>query len=55
MEKRHCDDVKLTSSLCSVVHVVMVLFIFLVTLNVKMTCTRNYENLLTLPSLCLKY
>jgi len=45
--KRHFDDVKLTSLLRSVVQVVMILFIImLVTLHVKINCTKYYENLL---------
>jgi len=38
-------DIKITSSLSSVVQVVTVLFVFFsVTLSVKMTCSENYEN-----------
>jgi len=45
--EKHFDDVKLTSSLRSVVQVVMVFFIlFSVTLNAMMNCVNNYENLL---------
>ena len=45
--KRHFDDVKLTSSLHSVVQVMMALYnFFSVTLNVEMNCARNYENML---------